>query len=114
VKWLLKATACVQSECISTETSCLILKQPEIWWKRRVQIYAKKVCHDQQILLAWSPQTQSCRELFIIAADSFTQNMSVTAAGVPFCRHVRKQGTHQEIIFLHKRHYAENITKLFI
>lgn len=104
----------MQSEYISTETSCLILKKPEIRWKRHVQIYAKKVCHNQQSLPAWRPQIQSCQELFIIAADSFTQNMSVNAAAVPFCRHVGKRGTHQKISFLYERHYAESITKLCI
>lgn len=41
VKWLLKATVYIQSECISTETSCLILKKPEIQWKRRANLCQK-------------------------------------------------------------------------
>lgn len=37
------------------------------------------------------------------------------AAAVPFCRHVRKHGTHQKIIlFFYERYYAENMTKFFI
>lgn len=47
-----------------------------------MQIYAKKVRHDQQTLPARSPQIWFCQELFIIAADSFTQNRSVKAAAV--------------------------------
>lgn len=65
----------MQSECVSTETSCLILQKPEIQWKRHVNL-CQKVCHDQQSLPAWSPCTQCCQELLIIAADSFTHIMS--------------------------------------
>lgn len=91
----------------------LYLKKLEISWKRHVKICAKKVCHDQKSLSTWNPLIQSCPEFFVIDADSFTQNMSVKEAAIPFCRPMRKCSTYQKIItFLYEGHYSEKNYKI--